>query len=198
VGLDGRLVLATLPLAAASLARRRQPPVEDPMVRWWRDFYAAAPQRVGEYVADIDAEIRGESRLEVERPPHWLEEHHPALDDVIQATHYAWSQELAQPLEYVQGWVVRLAWWRLGWHLARERAAGKTGPQYDAAMEARAAQALLGWTDDDAHTAWRDPPLFEQRWQVFHTDDTDTLTVAGLHQAELRLLDARDHDQEDT
>jgi hypothetical protein len=59
VGLDARLVLATLPLAAASLSRQRQPRQADPMVHWWRDFYAAAPRRVGGYVADIDAEIRG-------------------------------------------------------------------------------------------------------------------------------------------
>jgi hypothetical protein len=53
---------------------------------------------------------------------------------------------------------------------------------------------LLGWSHAEAEIAWLEPMRFADRWRVDHTEDTETLRRAGLHEAELSLLDAFESD----
>lgn len=186
---DNRLLLATLPLVAATMARKQAAQEPDPEERWWCDFRAAAPAPVWQYVLDLNAEAAADPTCQIDSD-NWLDDRHPAFDDVLEGLHHAVRTSAPDRLAYVQGWVVKIAEWRLGYAFARERAAGVSATVYNDAVRAEAAERLLGWTVADFHGAWLEPERFADRWRVAGTTDTDILARAGLFGAELSLLAA--------
>jgi len=187
---DTRIVLAALPLAAASLARQRTQ-AGDWLDEYWLAVQQAVPAPLWTYMVAVDAQM-GEGLADAvhdeERQRVWLQAHHPALLDAWKALDH--SRELA----YIAGSMVQWSVWRLAWHLAHKRQeAGKTKAcVYDAMVSHDASMALLGWTNTESTAAWPHPPKFAERWQSHSGDfDPDVLAAAGLHREELELLRCR-------
>lgn len=182
--IDAELLLLQL------VAERGQP--EDEMTRWWRNFQAAAPALVWQYVLDLNDEAQGDPTFSRAEPDPWMARHHPAFESVVEGLHYAFRAQLDMDarLRHVQGWVLKMAEWRLGYALAHERAAGKTATVYDAVVRNEAAMLLLGWSGAESNAAWLEPERFVDQWRVAGTDNAETLERAGLHAAEVELLAA--------
>jgi hypothetical protein len=153
---------------------RFDPPV-DPVEQFWWPLFQIAPPAVWDYLLAVDDL-----------------ESHPAVEDAL----HALQQRIEHPhrLAHVQGEILKWSHWRYGCHLARERQqAGITqAVVYDPYVQELAAQALLGWTHRESTAAWPYPERFAAQWQNVGLDrnlDSDVLAVAGLHAAELDLLD---------
>jgi hypothetical protein len=193
---DPRRLIIEVELALlAERQRAERQAATDEMTEFWRTFYDLAPTPLWSYMQDVDAEAEAAIRLDAgllsRQPQTWLEQRHPAWDDVVDGLEYAVEHERDR-LRYTQGVVIKSGYWRLGWWYARERAAGVTGAQYDGITRDLAARALLDWSGNEARAAWQEPERFRARWHEWHTDDSETLAHAGLHLAELRLLVATD------
>lgn len=185
---DSRVLLATLPLVAATMARKREAePLTEDQRRWW-NFRAVAPTPVWRYVMDVDAEATADPAFRVDTD-EWLHRYHPALENVVDGLLNACHEGLER-LRHTQGCVVKWAEWRLGYWFAKERAAGATATVYDRTVRETAARALLGWSDAESKVAWQTPELYLDRWRSAATNDPDIRTRSGLHRAELALLES--------
>jgi len=189
MNLFDRRTLVDVELLLLAEAKQQATATLDPAEEWWLGFQAAAPGPLLDYVVAIDAEAAVDPTYEC-NPDMWIQRCHPLVRDAIEALHDAIDHQHADRLASVQGVVIKIAWWRLTWHFAKERAAGKTGPCFDGAMQQRAAEALLGWSMAEAHEAWSQPEQFIERWRESHTRDAEILDQAGLHGAELQLLES--------
>jgi len=199
VAIDSRLLAAVLPLAAATLSRRRDKPVEE-SDRFWESVREVAPTAVWDYILEVDAECQAAGTpVGVFDDEAWLKRHHPALDDVLEglerAVHAGVNSDLRRT-SYVQGWVIQWATSRLGWALAYERAGGTRSVLFDTDIRDQAGLLLLGWDDRTCNRQWADPCAFLEQWREHGPQDpadrpsADMLAKAGLHDAELEMLDA--------
>jgi hypothetical protein len=195
MAIDSRLLAAVLPLAAATLSRRREKPVEE-SDRFWEQVRAVAPAPVWDYILAIDAECAAATGTHREfqfDDGAWLRVSHPALEDVLEALEGVQRVAPADRLTYVQGYTLMWATARLGWAFAYERADGTRAVVFDQDIRDQAGLLLLGWDDRTCNRHWADPCAFLEQWREHRfacEPDVDVLAKAGLHELELELLDA--------
>lgn len=169
--------------------------------RFRQDWWDHAPAAVRQYMVDVDAEACADPTFAVpevrtfrDAADVWFESHHPAAKDIVNGVCYAF-EEGVPALPLVQGLVLSTAQQALGWALARARAAGKTGPCWDAQISEQMARRLYQASYvtlsslrlAERLALWREAPMPNQH----------TLEMAGLHEAELRLL-AADNEERST
>jgi hypothetical protein len=172
---------------------------DDDVDGFWERVRAVAPAPVWAYILEVDAECQAANSSDY--PTYfddgaWLKRHHPALEDVLEGLDGA-VRSSTPYLPYVQGYVVQWAYARLGWVYATERpgAGVTTSTVYDRHVQERAAVDLLGWTVAELHRQWADPCAFLEQWRSNFSDvgkNPDMLAKAGLHDAELALLEEGD------
>jgi hypothetical protein len=191
VAADSQLLVATLPLGAASLKHRRER-VET--VSLWQEVSKASPQPVRDYFWDINDEMVDDGLVYVHEAQPWLDKNHPLSKDVQTALFagYAGARAPADWLRFCQAELIRQAYCHLTLLLARERAKSTTGVVEDDAAQAAAAHALFAWSSAEGRVAAYEPGQFVDRWRVAGTSDAETLMRAALHAAECRLLAAHE------
>jgi len=158
----------------------------------WRNFQSVAPPAVMDYVWAIDADIVADRQTFDSDSERWFYRNHPLFEYVLQGLHAAVRKGFPNRLSLTQAWMLKYAQWTLAWAYAKDRQPKTGGVWYDATVRELAAHDLLGWTDDQSHPAWEQPLRYLEQWRIAATDNAETLERAGLHQAELQLLDAHE------
>jgi hypothetical protein len=184
---DPRLVLAALPIAAASLTRQQRAR-EAEIERYFWVMFSIAPVAAWAYIWALDAEVDGTVPEAEQRA--WLETHHPVLKDVLKLLEQGAARRQLVCLRRLKGELVKSAWSHLECAYALDRQPLTGGIHHNAITQEMAAQALLNWTRADAHTAWLQPETFADRWHEAGTADSEIRERAGLHAPELALLEA--------
>ena len=143
-------------------------PSDDDAARWWHR--APAPLQVYLVTVDQEAVTAGVSPDAIH---HWLEERHPCFRGVGLA-----GQRGATTLVAFQREVLVYA--RLHLMKSRREAYG----DHD--------QNLIGWTSAQHYDAAADSTgeLWVRAWRTLGTENPETRSLAGLHEAELALLGA--------
>jgi len=161
--------------------------------QWWLDFHNAAPAPVWQYVLDIGAEQVADTTFDPADSDRWWQSHHPLFEDMVEGLYIAFHQH-RERLPYVQGWLLKNAWWHLGWAYARQRQPQTGGVHYNPLVEDQAAHELLDWTRAEAQQGWLEPERFLERWRFLGNvpRNPDVLEHAALFGAELKLLESED------
>ena len=166
-------MVATLGRRIARLESTQPPPDEpgdDDAARWWH----RAPAAVQAYLVAVDREaVAAGVSPDAEAVHRWLQEHHPCFRGVGVA-----GQRGGKTLAAFQREVLVYA--RLQLMKSRREAYGNRD------------QNLIGWTSTQHYDAAADPSgeLWVRAWRTLGTEDPETRTLAGLHEAELALLSA--------
>jgi len=186
--------LIDVELALLAQAKEQRERVQvDEHEHWWLGFQAAAPAPVWDYVVAIDVEA-GDDRFYAPNPDRWIRQRHPLVRDAIEAVHDALEHHRTDRLSLVQGWMLKGAWWHLGWAYAKDRQPQTGGVHYTHVVQDQAAHELLDWTRAEAQQGWLEPERFLERWRFLGNvpRNPDVLEHAALFGAELKLLESED------